>query len=679
MWCSKPSTRASAQAGSAVGLIERDLEAEFEARKELLSKGFRFEQALNGFVARGEAALVALDPRGGAFPDSWVIDRGASAPTFRRDLSLRTQVQLVPDSGMVELRFGVERLDDDATVAALIEMQDLIAWLDSGERYVRLADGSYVAPSPRFRKSLAIAHDLGATGDRALVSPLCVGLLRAMGDSAAVELADAATSSWVQEVSGLGAPASVDPPSELSATLRDYQKRGLDWLAMLHRYRLTGILADDMGLGKTVQTLALLLKVRESEGPKASLVVAPTSVLSVWRDEAARFAPTLRVGIWHGDPEERKQLKTQELDLIVTSYGILRRDAEHLAPIGFRYVILDEAQSAKNAATQNARAVRRLKSERRLALTGTPIENRPEELWATFDFLAPGFLGSLRNFRKRYARPIDRGEDQPLGLLRARIHPFVMRRLKDEVAKELPPKLESTVRCEMLPAQRALYDHLAGELKDSVRQKIAKVGIERAHMDILAALTRLRQICCDPSLLPAPPGAKVPESAKLALFTELMREALESERRVLVFSQFVEMQKRLIKAVQSLGVEPLWLHGGTRNRDKVVASFQDPEGPPVLIVSLKAGGTGLTLTRADTVMHYDPWWNPAVERQATDRAHRLGQQHQVTVYKLVCARSIEERVLEMAARKDELAGALLGSEGAGQKRISAEEIMQLFG
>jgi SNF2 family DNA or RNA helicase len=224
-----------------------------------------------------------------------------------------------------------------------------------------------------------------------------------------------------------------------------------------------------------------------------------------------------------------------------------------------------------------------------------------------------------------------------------------------------------------------LYEHLAGELRETVRRKIERVGIERAHLDILAALTRLRQICADPSLLPAPKGTRLPGSAKLELFAELMREALASERRVVVFSQFVQMQKRLIATIKTLGVEPLWLHGGTRRRDKVVDAFQTPSGPPVIVVSLKAGGTGLTLTRADTVMHYDPWWNPAVERQATDRAHRLGQRHQVNVYKLVCARSIEERVIAMAQKKDALTNELLGSEGGPRgKQITTDEVLDLL-
>ncbi|MEZ4273440.1 MAG: DEAD/DEAH box helicase [Myxococcota bacterium] len=408
-------------------------------------------------------------------------------------------------------------------------------------------------------------------------------------------------------------------------------------------------------------------------------MIAPTSVVTVWRDEAARFGPSLNVVLWHGPPNLRHQIDLTHADLVITSYGILRRDAERLSAVPFRYVILDEAQAAKNAATQNAKAVRQLVSERRLALSGTPIENRSEELWAAFDFLAPGFLGSLRQFRKRYGRPVAQGDDGALDRLRARVAPLILRRLKSEVARELPPKIETTVRCDMQSSQRALYDHMAGKLRETVLKKIEKIGIERAHLDILAALTRLRQICCDPALLPTPEGVKTPPSAKLELFEELMREALGSERRVVVFSQFVKMQRRLISTIKKLGVEPLWLHGGTKNRDKVVDAFQTPSGPPVIVVSLRAGGTGLTLTRADTVMHYDPWWNPAVERQATDRTHRLGQRQKVTVYKLICANTIEEKVHALAASKDKLAESLISSEGsAASKHITTDEVLALL-
>jgi superfamily II DNA or RNA helicase len=669
------------QVGRGAGLIERDLMVEDEVRRRLKVAGFRFDKTSGHFIAEEEAALAASDPERQVFPADWEVDRHASSMHFRRDLTLHTEVKMLQERGLLDVHVTVqtEAQSDEQAAQALVDMQELLTWLRSGKRYVRLADGSYAAPSARFRQGLRILGDMGADNERALISPLCIGLLRAVGDHAALKAADAATRAWLDELSSDSEPISIKPPEELRAVLRDYQRRGVDWLMMLHRHRLTGILADDMGLGKTLQTLALLLLVRKQEGSKPSLVVAPTSVVGVWRDEAARFAPDLKLALWYGPPEMRRHLDPAGADLIVTSYGILRRDAERFAGMQFRYVILDEAQSAKNAASHNAAAIRKLKSERRLALSGTPLENRPEELWSVFDFLAPGFLGSLRQFRKNYAAPISRGDTDNLGLLRLRLQPLILRRLKNEVAKELPDKVEQILRCDMGTAQRTLYDHIAGELRDSIRQKIARVGIQSAQLDILAALTRLRQICCDPSLLPVPPGTKVPPSAKLAMFEELMREALEAKRCVVVFSQFVTMQRRIIQIIENLGVKPLWLHGGSTGRDKIVANFQDPKGPPVIVVSLRAGGTGVTLTRADTVIHYDPWWNPAVERQATDRTHRLGQKKTVYVYKLICTRSIEDRVLQLAQQKEDLAEKLLGSEGgASAKKITQEEVLALL-
>lgn len=661
------------------GLLERDLATEEEARSYLRQLGFRFDRESGSFVGRNETALKALDPKSGLFPVEWTVVRGESAPVFRDRLEISTELKLLSDRGLLDLEIDIETITSEHRASAEVKLKDLIAWLESGERYVQLEDGSYVAPSDDFRMSLAILEDLGAESNRILVSPLCVGLLRQLGNSAALKTADAATQAWLDEVTGNSAPEPVEIPEAVQIELRDYQHRGVDWLYMLHRHSLTGILADDMGLGKTIQTLTLLQIANDKEGPKPSLVVAPTSVITVWRDQAAEFVPDLKLVLWHGPPKLRHSIDLTGADIIVASYGVLRRDAELLSKINFRYVILDEAQSAKNAASQNATAVRQLISEKRLALTGTPVENRAEELWSAFDFLAPGFLGTLRQFRRRYARPIERGDTTAMELLHARIRPLVLRRLKSEVAKELPDKIESTVRCDMGAEQRVLYDHVKAQTRKKIQDRIEEVGVKRAHLDILAAIMKLRQICCDPRLLKAPDHIETPPSAKLELFREIMREALESGRRIIVFSQFVEMQKHINRTVAELGVEPLWLHGGTRNRDEVVAKFQAEDGIPVIVVSLRAGGTGLNLTRADTVIHYDPWWNPAVERQATDRAHRLGQTQQVHVYKLICSDSIEERVLSLAARKERLVRELLGSEGGAEgKHITTDEILALL-
>ncbi|MBC7793213.1 MAG: DEAD/DEAH box helicase, partial [Clostridia bacterium] len=383
-----------APAADGQGLVERDLLVEENTRRLLRDLGFRFERTDGTFIVSGEQALRVLDPKGDALPDYWNIDRGEHTPVFRRDLNVRARVQLLEERGLIDIQLGVdavrengEPVNDDQLVQELVGMKELLTWLASGKQYVQLSDGSFVAPSARFRRSLRLLEDLGATAERALVSPLCVGILRAIGDEAGLATADEATKAWLDELSSSNAPPVATPPKDLNGTLRDYQARGLDWLSMLHRHRLTGILADDMGLGKTVQALALLLKVKEDEGQKPSLVIAPTSVVTVWRDEAARFAPTLKTVLWHGPPKERQAIDIASCDVVVTSYGVLRRDAELLSANAFRYVILDEAQSAKNAASQNARAIRQLKSERRLALTGTPVENRPDDLWAIFDFL----------------------------------------------------------------------------------------------------------------------------------------------------------------------------------------------------------------------------------------------------------------------------------------------------
>jgi superfamily II DNA or RNA helicase len=651
------------------GMIERDWQSEEHARQILHEVGLRYERSDKSYVAKAENAFNVMRIN---WPHNWLVERLIDLPTLRPDLILSSEVQFQPNEGLLDVRVDIRT--DDAQAEALIGMRDLLSWLHSGQKYLRLEDGSYVAPSEKFRKALLAYDDLGGDSERVLVSPLCIGILRALGDQAGLKAADALTREWLDELLHSEGPKPVTVPEELNGVLRDYQKHGLDWLMMLHRHNLTGILADDMGLGKTLQALVLLATVVHQEGKKMSLVVAPTSVVNVWRDECARFLPNFKVVLWYGAPSIRHALDIDNADLVITSYSILRRDAEFLAQKKFCYVILDEAQSAKNAASQNAQAVRQLKSEHRLALTGTPIENRIEELWATFDFLAPGFLSSLGKFRKRY------GQDTPDShfLLRERIRPLVLRRMKKDVVQELPPKIESVVRCDMLPAQRALYDHVAGTLRDSVLEKIQRVGIESAQLDILAALTRLRQICCDPSLLKGSDAMTAPPSAKLQLFEELMREALDSNRKIVVFSQFVQMQKRLIHVIKELGVNPLWLHGGTQNRDKVIAGFQDENGPPVIVVSLRAGGSGITLSRADTVMLYDPWWNPAVERQATDRAHRIGQKNQVSVYRLICAASIEERVVELAQKKDALAESLLGSEGIHNKRVTVDDVLALL-
>jgi superfamily II DNA or RNA helicase len=393
-----------------------------------------------------------------------------------------------------------------------------------------------------------------------------------------------------------------------------------------------------------------------------SLVVAPTSVVNNWMREVERFAPTLRAVAWTGPDREKRLHELDTADVVITSYALLRRDEEFLQKYEFAYAILDEAQNIKNPSSATARAAKKLRSKRRLALTGTPIENRLSEIWSIFDFLAPGMLGDLATFEERYARPIDRGDAEAIRRLRAAIHPLVLRRTKSEVAKDLPERIVSERECELPTAQRALYAQVLSQVRQSVFGEIDRVGINKSQIAILAGLTRLRQAACDPRLLKVPGNFTDEDSGKLDALMEILSEAMVSGHRTLVFSQFVEMLTLIRRALEKEGVRYEYLDGSTRDRMERVDHFNTDESVPVFLISLKAGGSGLNLTGADTVIHFDPWWNPAVEDQATDRAHRIGQTRVVTAYRLIARGTIEEKIMALSAKKRELVSNVLGAE-----------------
>ncbi len=476
----------------------------------------------------------------------------------------------------------------------------------------------------------------------------------------------------------LAVAAEPDMPDGLEGTLRPYQRLGVAWLQFLQALGAGGILADDMGLGKTITTLAFLLRRKEKEGPAPSLVVCPTSVATNWVREAARFTPGLRVVLHHGPSRERSAEPIADCDIVVTTYALLRRDLEALAAIRFRCVVLDEAQNIKNADSATTRAAGRLDATMRLALTGTPIENRLRELWSLASFTNPGILGTSRTFETRFERPIATDRASPLaGQLRAIVRPFLLRRTKGEVLRELPPKTEIDRIVTLVRADKRMYDALAHSLRASVARDVQKrEGF--SSLSVFTALMRLRQMACDPRLVDARLEHEGAESAKRLAFLELVRELVAEGRRALVFSQFVQLLTLWRRDLDREGIAYEYLDGQTTKRDEVVARFQEGTAP-LFLISLKAGGAGLNLTAADTVIHCDPWWNPAVEDQATDRAYRIGQDKPVTVVRLVARGTIEEKILSLKAKKRELTRAVIGDDARALEGLTEEDVRTLLG
>ncbi|MCB9738213.1 MAG: SNF2 helicase associated domain-containing protein [Deltaproteobacteria bacterium] len=668
----------------------------------------------------GEGGKSVLWQRDEAFETSWsqrVADavHAALPATLTTDAALDFLLDRLPELENAGARvFGREGLTSlratRHTVSARIRLSSGIDWFGArlemtvgdlaldpaevlrafraGARHVRLDNGELARlPTAWLNRNLGALTDLeelgtddGEGGFR--IAPYLVPSLMELAREG-----EALDTGWRQlrdrlgDFAGIGAQAL---PTGLRADLRSYQKHGYDWVCALRDLGLHGCLADDMGLGKTVQTLAVLLaEVETGRARGPSLVVAPTSVVQNWVDEAARFAPALRV-LRLGGEDRAGRLESlaavAEHDIVVTSYALLRQDIECLAAVDFHYAVLDEAQAIKNPNSQTARASRRVRAQHRLTLTGTPIENNLLELWSQFEFLMPGFFGSRARFVRRYgALGNDEGQGAQTEALRTRLRPFVLRRLKADVDRELPPVTEMTLRCRLGESQRALYDKVRNTYRSRVLSLVDEVGVERATLGVLEALLRLRQAACHPELLPFAEARKVRESAKTKTFLRVLGELLDEGRRVLVFSQWTSMLRILRTELDEVGVRYAYLDGSTRDRAAVVQSFQRPDGPGVFLISLKAGGVGLNLTAADTVIHYDPWWNPAAEQQASDRAHRIGQTRPVLVLRLVAEETVEEMILSLQERKRDLMRRAIESETDGVKALGKAELVAIFG
>jgi SNF2 family DNA or RNA helicase len=513
----------------------------------------------------------------------------------------------------------------------------------------------------------------------------------------AVEVKVTEADGWLkgvmQQLTSKETQQGLQAPTGFSGILRPYQVRGFSWLAFMRRLGLGACLADDMGLGKTIQFIALMLHnastTREdSKGRDRILLVCPTSIVGNWKREVERFAPSKKVMVHHG----HDRLKGDDFvraadahDLVITSYSLMTRDAEALSAVDWDTVALDEAQNIKNHWTKQSQAARRLKASHRIALTGTPIENRLSELWSIMDFLNPGYLGSLQEFRRGYAIPIERyGDVGTQQRLRRIAQPFILRRLKTDpgVIDDLPEKFEAKVYCSLTDEQASLYDAYVREMLSKID---SSEGIERRGL-VLAALTRLKQICDHPSLFLADNSSNLQgRSGKMERLREMLEEAVGTGEKALVFTQYAEMGEMLRRHLQaSLGCETLFLHGGVprKARDEMVMRFQSgdaaAESPPVFILSLRAGGLGLNLTRANHVFHFDRWWNPAMENQATDRAHRIGQTRNVQVHKLISGGTLEDRIDTMIEHKKGLAEDIIGTGEAWLTELSTKELRDVF-
>jgi superfamily II DNA or RNA helicase len=642
--------------------------------------------------------LPALQAQG------WEVDETDDFPHRLIAPSGPLQAELRPSSGMdwFDLDMGVlvgdERVDLAPALIRLISNPqnhaDLRAGSDGGKPgrklLLNLPDGRRLALDyADIRPMLLTLLDLFGGGIAADEGKLSVTRQGAAAVAALEQAGLAAGLVWRggdalralgRQLRDRGGITEAVIPAWFTASLRPYQQRGVDWLQFLREAGLAGVLADDMGLGKTVQTLAhIAVEKQEGRLTEPALVICPTSVVNNWVREAERFAPQLRVLPLQGADRKTRFAEIPSSDLVISTYPLLTRDEEILVGQPWHTVILDEAQTVKNPGAIMAQIARQLRSGQRLCLTGTPMENHLGELWSLFDFMMPGFLGTQSDFTRRFRTPVEKNGDMEVhAALARRVAPFLLRRTKAQVASDLPPRTDIVENIEMQPPQRAIYEAIRLAMHAKVQDAIAEQGLAKSGIVILDALLKLRQACCDPRLLKIPGTAKHKSgSAKLERLIELMQTLLEEGRSILLFSQFTSMLALIEEAIKPLGIEYVTLTGDTKDRRTPVDDFQAGK-VKLFLISLKAGGVGLNLTAADTVIHYDPWWNPAVENQATDRAHRIGQTRSVFVHRLITENTIEEKMELLKGRKSALAEGILTGAGANALRMTEDDVEMLF-
>ncbi|MDR2056548.1 MAG: DEAD/DEAH box helicase [Desulfovibrio sp.] len=660
-------------------LVRRHQEEEAQLLAELAQTGFQSRSSKLWFLEPEEAIAFLLD----SYPAMVEYYRiyGERALTRYKVRAAQAVISASVTSNEKERWFSLNVTVDYEGQSLPLE-KIWKAWT-RGKRYVQLKDGSYTSlPEAWLTKLAHRLQTLGLDPSKPLQHKFQQYEATVL-DTLLDEMPDAETDSFWntlrEKIRSFREITPVSAPRGLRASLRAYQQQGLSYLNFLSEYGFGGILADEMGLGKTVQTLAFIqyMVERRCDGP--NLIVVPTSVLPNWEREAEKFVPGLKRVIIYGARREVLFKQVTDAHLVVTTYALLRRNLEEIEKYEFNAVILDEAQNIKNPNTITARSVRRLKACVRICLSGTPIENNLFELWSLFEFLMPGFLGSQHAFQRGIVKPIKDGDQEALDYLRARVRPFILRRTNAEVARDLPPKLESVTFCALEDAQAELYAALARKLREQVLADVDEKGIAKSQMSILDALLKLRQICCHPRLLKIelPGFTNNLPSGKFDAFKDMVTEIVEGGHKVLVFSQFVRMLHIMRQWLESEKIPFCYLDGASKERLDMVDRFNNNEQIPIFLISLKAGGTGLNLTSADYVIHYDPWWNPAVESQATDRTHRIGQTRQVFSYKLICENTVEEKIVKLQESKRDIAEAIIPGKDSW-KSLSRDDLEMLF-
>lgn len=660
-------------------IVARDMESESRIFEKLENLNFR--KVKSAYVLSQEEDIFQFVNDG--VQELQSVSTVYYSDTFRsikikNPQNFKSKISLNQETDLLEFTFEHEVFSPD-------EYSEILKAMKQKRKFYRLKDGSFLPlESDGFKNTLFLMEDIGIEKmDKSIIElPKyhAIYLGQRLDD---VEIKEIERNNLFNNlIDKLSNAKNIEytTPKNLNGRLREYQKKGFRWLKTLSDYGMGGILADDMGLGKTIQAIAFLVS-EKAEKPKlnTSIVIAPTSLVYNWESECKKFAPNLKVGLLVGNKANRRREmeRLDDYDLIITSYGLIRRDKDLYAEKQFEYCFLDEAQHIKNPYSKGAKAVKELTIKNRFALTGTPMENSLSELWSIFDFIMPGYLSTHSVFVEKYEGPIVKYQDtEAMQKLTSQIRPFIMRRMKSEVLLELPEKIETQITTELTDEQKKVYmaflKQARGEMSDEIKIK----GIGKSHIKILALLTRLRQLCCDPSVfLDGYKGG----SAKMELLEEIVTEGLSGGHRILVFSQFTGMLDGIEKRLESMDVEYFRLDGSTpmKKRGEMVEDFNSGE-KSVFLISLKAGGTGLNLTGADMVIHFDPWWNPAVEDQATDRAYRMGQDQKVQVLKLIAKGTIEEKIAKLQQRKKEMVETVLKPGENILSKMSEQEIIELF-